>query len=56
MVKIELSTGEMEYLVTNINNNLMNTKEIGELYYKRWGIELAYGVIINKLDIENRTY
>lgn len=53
MVKIELSTGEIEYLVTNIDYDFMNTKEIGELYYKRWGIELAYGVIKNKLNVEN---
>lgn len=31
----------------------MNTEEIGELYYKCQGIKLAYGVIKNKLNIEN---
>lgn len=53
IVKITLSTGEIEYLLTNISNSTMSTKEIGELYYKRWGIELAYDVIKNKLNIEN---
>ena len=53
MVKIVLSTGEVEYLLTNIDNSVMCTSEIGELYYKRWGIELAYDVIKNKLNIEN---
>jgi len=53
MVKIVLSTGEFEYLVTNIDDSTMSTKEIGDLYYKRWGIELAYDVIKNKLNIEN---
>lgn len=53
MVKIVLSTGEVEYLVTNIDGSTMCTKEIGDLYYKRWGIELAYDVIKNKLNIEN---
>lgn len=53
MVKFVLSTGEIEYLVTNIDNSIMCTSEIGELYYKRWGIELAYDVIKNKLNIEN---
>lgn len=53
MVKIVLSTGEVEYLVTNIDDSTMCTKEIGDLYYKRWGIELAYDVIKNKLNIEN---
>lgn len=53
MVKIVLSTGEVEYLVTNIDDATMSTKEIGDLYYKRWGIELAYDVVKNKLNIEN---
>jgi hypothetical protein len=53
MVRIILSTGEVEYLVTNIENSTMSTKEVGELYYKRWGIELAYDVIKNKLNVEN---
>lgn len=53
MVKIVLSTGEVEYLLTNIDNSVMCTSEIGELYYKRWGIELAYDVIKNNLNIEN---
>jgi hypothetical protein len=53
IVKIKLSTGEIEYLLTNIENSTMSPKEIGELYYKRWGIELAYDVIKNKLNIEN---
>ncbi|BCZ45818.1 hypothetical protein psyc5s11_18850 [Clostridium gelidum] len=53
MVRITLSTGEVEYLVTNIENSTMSTKEIGELYYKRWGSELAYDVMKNKLNIEN---
>jgi hypothetical protein len=53
IVKIKLSTGEIEHLLTNIENSTMSPKEIGALYYKRWGIELAYDVIKNKLNIEN---
>lgn len=53
MVQISLTSGEKEYLLTNISESLMCTKEIGDLYYKRWGIELAYDVIKNKLNIEN---
>jgi len=41
---------EVEYL---FDSNEFSTKEIGELYYKRWGIEKAFDVIKNKLNIEN---
>lgn len=54
IVKITLNTGEVECLLTNLfNEKEFSTKEIGELYYKRWGIEQAFDVIKNKLNIEN---
>ena len=54
IVKITLSTGEDEYLLTNLDDcNKFSTEEIGKLYYKRWGIEKAFEVIKNKLNIEN---
>lgn len=53
IVRIVLSTAEEEYLITNIPYDEMDTKDIGELYFKRWGIETAYDVIKNKLCIEN---
>ncbi|WP_270568088.1 IS4 family transposase [Clostridium beijerinckii] len=53
MIRITLSTGEDEYLVTNIPHDEMDTSEIGLLYFRRWGIETSYDVIKNKLYIEN---
>jgi hypothetical protein len=53
MVKITLETGEDEYLLTNIPFEDVNTEEMGRLYFERWGIEIAYDVIKNKLYIEN---
>lgn len=53
MVRITLSTGEDEYLLTNIPHDEIGTSEIGLLYFKRWGIETSYDVIKNKLCIEN---
>ena len=53
LMRITLSTGEDEYLVTNIPHDEMDTNEIGLLYFKRWGIETSYDVIKNKLCIEN---
>lgn len=54
-VRVHLSSGEIEYLVTNLNKEEFNTKEISDLYFMRWGIETAYDTLKNKLDIENFT-
>ena len=52
-VKYELETGEQEILITNLNKDDFSREEIGELYFKRWKIELAYDIAKNKLDIQN---
>ena len=54
-VKYKLDTGEEEILITNLDKEEFNADEIGELYYKRWKIELAYNVAKNKLGLENFT-
>lgn len=53
IVKYELKTGEEEILITNIKKEEFDTEEIGELYFKRWKIELAYDIAKNKLEIQN---
>lgn len=53
LVKVTLPTGETECLLTNLSFDEVNTIEIRELYFKRWGIETAYDVLKNKLHIEN---
>jgi hypothetical protein len=53
MIRITLSTGEDEYLITNIPYEEMDTDGIGGIYIKRWGIETAYDIVKNKLCIEN---
>lgn len=53
LVRYELKTGEEEILITNLEKSEFNTKEIGELYFKRWKIELAYDIAKNKLEIQN---
>jgi hypothetical protein len=52
-VKYKLETGETEILITNLVRDNFSTEEIGEMYFKRWKIELAYDVAKNKLDIQN---
>jgi len=41
-VKIELSSGETEILVTNLDKDKFPRKEIGELYGLRWKIETSF--------------
>ncbi len=54
-VKISLSSGEDEYLITNIDTNVLRTEQIYELYGMRWGVETAYDELKNKLQLENFT-
>ena len=53
LVKYKLKTGEDEILLTNLSKEEFNTEEIGELYFKRWKIELAYDIAKNKLEVQN---
>lgn len=52
-VKIKLSSGEEEFLLTNLDQNTFTTEQIYELYGLRWGIETAYEELKNKLQLEN---
>ena len=49
VIKVTLDTGEIETLLTNLTENF-NFKE---LYFVRWGVEKAYDVLKNTLEIEN---
>jgi len=51
-VRIKLSSDETEYIATNLDYSEFNTKEIGELYHLRWGIETVYDDLKNKLKME----
>lgn len=52
-VKYKLETGETELLITNLSSEEFTGDEIGELYFRRWNIELAYNIAKNKLEIQN---
>lgn len=54
-VRIKLENGAYEYLATNLKKEEFNTKEIGELYRMRWGIETVFDDLKNKMEIENFT-
>ena len=45
-----LSSGEMEYLVTNLSEEEATDAELKELYALRWGVETRYNELKNKLE------
>lgn len=56
MLKIPLSTGEKEILVTNIlNRNEYDLKAMKKLYNLRWGVEESYKIFKKILHIEHFT-
>lgn len=52
-VKVYLTTGNTEWIATNLDKKEVSTEEIGELYFERWKIEECYDILKNKLQIEN---
>jgi hypothetical protein len=55
VINVELKTGEIEKLVTNIFDESFTPSDFKELYFKRWRIETRYDFLKNKLEIENFT-
>ena len=53
MIKVVLSSGETETLVTNLSSKTFQTEEAGTLYFKRWGIEIKFDSLKNRLALEN---
>jgi hypothetical protein len=53
VVKVELDSGEIETLITNVHDSTLGVDDFKKLYFLRWGCELKYGILKNKLEIEN---
>ena len=51
-VKIKLDSGEIEYLLTNLEKEEFNTLELGNLYNLRWQIEGNYRHLKGNVKIE----
>jgi hypothetical protein len=51
--RVTLDNGEYEWLVTSLDAETLSADEAKELYAKRWGIEVKYGFVKNKLQLEN---
>lgn len=55
ILKLKLSSGEEEILVTNLPKSAISSSDLKELYRLRWGVETAYRLIKGALQIENFT-
>ena len=53
LVKVELDTGEIEYLITNIPASDVPYDEMKAFYYQRWEIERTFNLLKNRLHIED---
>lgn len=54
-IKVKLDTGEIETLITSIFDPSFTPEDFKALYSKRWGIEVKYSEIKNRLQVENFT-
>lgn len=54
-IMIVLETGEIEYLLTNLEEDIFSTNDINELYNLRWQTELNYRHLKNDIKIESIT-
>jgi len=53
VIKILLPTGEVETLLTSLDEQTLPHHEAGELYFNRWSVETSFDLIKNKLQLEN---
>ena len=53
VLKVKLSTGEMETLVTSLHQKQLPIRKAASLYFERWKVETAYDLIKSKLQLEN---
>ena len=54
-VKVQLDTGETEYILTNVPKSIISQSEMKTVYHYRWDIETSYDELKNKLQLENFT-
>jgi hypothetical protein len=53
VINYELPGGRMERLVTNLFDTTISVADFGELYAKRWGVEINFLMLKERLQIEN---
>lgn len=55
VLRFQLESGEEEILLTSLFDKELTIKDFKILYFLRWGIEVKYGDLKNKIQIENFT-
>lgn len=55
VVRLMLDSGIEEILLTSLIYNDLEIKDFKELYFKRWGIEIKFDELKNRIEIENFT-
>lgn len=53
VLKLALSSGETETLLTNLDEKQLPLSQAAELYFKRWAVETAFDTLKSKLQLEN---
>lgn len=53
VIRLELDSGEIETLMTSIQDKRMGVEAFKALYFKRWGVETKIGELKHKIEIEN---
>jgi len=53
VLKVTLSTGEVETLVTSLHQKQLPIRKAAAVYFERWKVETAYDLIKSKLQLEN---
>ena len=55
VIKVELDSGEIETLITNLHDPSLDVEAFKKLYFLRWPIETKYNLLKGKLQLENFT-
>jgi len=55
VLRFMLSSAEEEVLITSLLNEELSVNDFKKLYFYRWGIEVKYNELKNRLEIENFT-
>jgi len=53
VIKVELSTGETEILLTNLSKKELSQEESQSLYFRRWGLETRLDILKHTFQMEN---
>jgi hypothetical protein len=53
VIKFTLPSGEVEMLITNIDDGRLGINAFKKLYFMRWSVETKYDLVKNKLQLEN---